>query len=464
MKLASLFAAALAVIAVPAAAQDLAAGARAAAAKALTDPTSWNFVEGITTEVGARPVGQAGMARASDWGVARLKALGFQNVHVESFTTPAWIRGAESAEVVSPFPQKLQILGLGRSSPTPPGGITAPIVLFHSYQAMLDQPAGSLAGKIAVVTQVQRRTEDGSGYGSINAMRTQGPVEAAKRGAVGYLIRSLSTADTRLPHAGSANPGGIPAAALSTPDAELLDHMVERGQAVVIHLAMASTSNPAAQSWNVVGEIPGREKPDEVIVVGGHLDSWDPGQGAIDDGAGMAIATGAAKVTGSMGQPRRTIRVVLWGSEEQGGSGEAYAAAHKGEVGKIILAGESDEGGGQVWQAALPAGSVDAPAMKAFESALPGLKVDLLRTPSRFGGSDIEGLIGLGAPTVDFSPDGTHYFDWHHTADDTLDKINPHDLAQATAVWAAFLYTVANSDIDFRALKPAGPPPPDRGR
>jgi hypothetical protein len=436
--------------AVPAAAQDLTAGAQRVAAQALTDPTAWNVLESLTTEVGPRPVGSPAMTRARDWGVATLKALGFENVHVEPFTTKAWSRGPESAEVVGPWPQMLQILGLGGASPTPPEGLTAQVVVFRAYQDMLDQPPGALAGKIAVVTQVMRRTLDGVGYGAINAQRTQGPAEAAKRGAVGYLVRSLSTDDTRLPHAGAAAYAGIPAAALSTPDAELLERMAARGRPVTVHLTMASSVNPQAPAWNVVGEIRGRERPDEVLLVGGHLDSWDPGTGAIDDGAGVAITTAAAHLAAQGQRPRRTLRVVMWGSEEQSGSGEAYAAAHKDEAPRIVVAGESDVGAGQVWQVRIPKGSAATPAMRAFRSVLPPLKVIASPEPPRSGGSDIEGLMGMGTPFVDFVQDATRYFDLHHSADDTLDKVKPEELSQNVAVWAAFLYTVANSDIDFR--------------
>jgi Zn-dependent M28 family amino/carboxypeptidase len=453
MRILTLLAAtALLLPAFPAAAQPLTADAAALRDKALADPTAWKVVESLTTEVGPRPVGSAAMTRARDWGVATLTALGFENVHVEPFTTPAWARGEESAEVVGPWPQKLHILGLGRSAPTPKGGLTAEIVLFRSYQEMLDQPAGALKGKIAVVTQRMMRAQDGAGYGAINAMRTQGPVEAAKRGAAGYLIRSLSTDDTRLPHAGAAQPGGIPAAALSTVDAELLEHMVARGRPVTVKLQMASTFNPKAEAWNVVGEIRGSERPDEVIVLGGHLDSWDPGTGAIDDGAGVAIATASARLAASLPQrPRRTIRVVMWGSEEQSGSGEAYAAAHKDEIGKMVVVGESDLGAGPIWSLSLPRGSADHPAMRAFRASLAPLKVIVAGAP-RFGGSDVEGLVAAGAPFVDFNQDASRYFDLHHSADDTLDKIKPEELAQNVAVWTSFLYTVANSDIDFRAL------------
>lgn len=438
----------------PVVAQDLAAGAAAVRDKALTDTLAWDITESLTSEVGARMVGSPAMERARDWGVAKLKALGFENIKVEAFTTPAWSRGAESAEVVGPWPHKLALLGLGNSAPTPAGGLTAPIVVFRTYQAMLDQPAGSLTGKIAVVTQAMGRTQDGSSYGAVGVQRRAGAAEAAKRGAVGYLIRSISTDDTRLPHTGGGAAGGIPAAALSPPDAELLENLAARGKPVLVKLEMASSVNPAAPAWNISGEIRGKDKPDEVIVIGGHLDSWDPGTGAIDDAAGIAITTAAAKLATAPGKPRRTIRVVMWGSEEQGGSSAAYAAAHKDEVGKIIVAGESDGGAGRIWSLSTPQAGAGHPAMTAFQSTLPKLKVAVNRTPPRSGGADIAGLIGLGAPFVDFNQDMSRYFDLHHSADDTLDKIDPAELSQNVAVWAAFLYTVANSDIDFRPKTP----------
>ncbi|WP_304177628.1 M20/M25/M40 family metallo-hydrolase [Phenylobacterium aquaticum] len=437
----------------PAAAADLGATAAALRDKALSDPTAWNVLESLTTEVGARPVGSPAMTQAKDWGVAKLKSLGFEKVHVEPFVTGSWLRGAESAELVGAYPRKLAILGLGNSTPTPAGGLEAEIVLYRTYEAFLAAPAAEMKGKIVVVTGRMVRAQDGSGYGAINAQRTRGPAEAAKRGAAAYLLRSLSTDDTRLPHTGTAGPGGIPAAALSTVDAELLEHLADRGQPIRIRLNLQSTYTPKADAWNVVGELKGREKPDEVLVVGGHLDSWDPGTGAIDDGSGVAIATAAAKLAASGAQrPRRTIRVVMWGSEEQGGSGEAYGAAHKAETPAIVVAGESDLGAGHIWSLSVPKNSLSQPAMKAFTAAIAPLKVIVTREAPRFGGSDIEGLIANGAPFVDFNQDASRYFDLHHSADDTLDKVDPAELAQNVAVWTAFLYTVADSDIDFRAL------------
>jgi hypothetical protein len=437
--------------AAPAGAADLVRDAQAVRDKALADPTAWDVIESLTTDVGARPVGSPAMTRAKDWAVETFKRLGFANVKVESFETGAWSRGAESASIVGVYPRPLHILGLGGSSPTPAGGLEAEIVLFPTYADMLAQAPGALAGKIAVVTQKMPRLQDGSGYGALNAQRTSGPVEAAKRGAIAYLVRSLSTDDTQLPHTGAAAPAGIPAAALSTVDAELLDHLAARGKPVKVRLDMASSFNPKATAWNISGEIVGREKPDEVIVIGGHLDSWDPGTGAVDDGTGVAITTGAAKVLAGMPQkPRRTIRVVMFGSEEQGGSGAAYAAAHKDEVPKIVLVGESDEGVGVVWSVDLPKGSANLPEMKTFANAVAPLRVVVTSKSSQFGGSDVAGLVMLGAPVADLHQDASRYFDLHHSADDTLDKVDPKDLAQNVAVWATFLHTVADSDVDFR--------------
>jgi len=453
--LACLLVAAAIAAAAPVQAQDLAPAAAAVRDRALDDATAWKLVESLTTEVGARPVGSPAMMRARDWGLATLTALGFANVHAEAFTTRAWLRGEESAEVVGPWPQKLQILGLGNSAPTPKGGLTAEIIVFRTYQAMLDQPPGALKGKIAVVTQPMPRTQDASSYGPIGVQRRQGPVEAGKRGAVGYLVRSLATDGTRLPHTGTSAAGGIPAAALAPPDAELLERMAARGKPVTVRLVMNSTLVPAAQAWNVVGEIRGAEKPDEVIVVGGHLDSWDPGTGAIDDATGIAITTAAARLAASAGPPKRTLRVVMWGSEEQGGSSEAYLAAHKDEVSRIVVAGESDLGAGRIWRVSVPAGGWAHPEMRAFAATVAPLGVLTPTAPALQGGSDIEGLIEAGAPFVEFSQDADRYFDLHHSADDTLDKVDPRDLAQNVAVWASFLHLVANSDIDFRALKTA---------
>lgn len=454
MRIALLAAAAAAFVAtVPAQAADLAATAAVLRDRALADPTAWNVAESLTTEIGPRPQGSPAMDRARDWGVEKLKSLGFTNVHVETFETSSWLRGAETAEVTAPYPQKLQILGLGRSTPTPPGGLEAEIALFRTFDELLAQPPGALKGKIAVVTQSMRRTQGIEGYIAGVAPRSAGGIEAAKRGAVAFLVRSVSTDDTRLPHTGGAAASGIPMAALSMPDADLLERMAARGKPVRIRLSMDSTFRDKAPAYNVVGEIKGRERPDEVVVIGGHLDAWDVGTGAVDDAAGIAITTAAAKLIGDLPQrPRRTIRVVMWGAEEQGGSGAAYAAAHRDEAGKIVVAGESDLGAGEIFSVKLPKGSLGHPAMKVFASTVAPLKAIVSRAPATGGGADTAALRALGVPEAELNQDASRYFDLHHSADDTLDKIDPKELAQNVAVWAAFVYTVADSDIDFRKI------------
>jgi hypothetical protein len=429
--------------------------------QALAGSPAYAVVESLTTEIGPRPTGSPAQKRAMEWGLAKLKALGFQNVHAEPFTVGAWARGAEAAEVVAPYPQKLAILGLGGSVPTPAGGIEAPIALFHSYADLLDAPAGSLKGMIAVVVQPMVETEGGEGYGAGVPMRALGASEAARRGAVAYLFRSLSTADSRLPHTGylryAPDAPRISAAALSVPDAELLDHMAARGVPVRVRLSLDSRYTPDAPAWNVVGEVTGRERPGQAVVIGGHLDSWDPGTGAIDDGAGLAITVAAAKLINDLPQhPKRTIRVVLFGAEEMGGygagdSGTAYAAAHKDEVGQIVLAGESDEGAGAPWSLSLPAGAAAQPGMRSLAGVLAPIKIFISRDPSTGSGSDVEGLRKLGVPMLAVHTDASRYFDYHHSADDTLDKVDRAGLDRNVAAWAAAVYAAAEGDGDFRA-------------
>lgn len=429
--------------------------------KALLDRTAWDITEDLTTTIGPRVVGSPAMARAKDWAVAKFKALGFTNVKVEEFAKPSWTRGEESAELVAPYPMKLTIVGLGRTVPTPPEGIEAEVALFKTYAEMIAAPEGSLKGKIVVITQPMVRAQDGAGYGVAGISRRTGPVEAAKRGAIGLLIRSISTSDSTVPHTGVTAFGdgvvSIPSAALGVPEAEQLERLAAKGP-LRIKLKLASTVDPADVAWNISGEIKGSEKPDEVLVVGGHLDSWDVGTGALDDATGIAITTAAAKLIGDLPKhPKRTIRVVMWGSEESGGSSEAYLAAHKDELAKIVLAGESDTGADRVYSLQIPAGSADHPAMKTAVRVLAPLKIYLDKAPPAHAGADIEGLEESGVPVVALNQDASRYFDYHHTMDDTLNKVRPDELAQNVAAWTSFLYLVADSDIDFRTLSAAAP-------
>jgi hypothetical protein len=418
--------------------------------KALSDPTAWNILESITTEIGPRPIGTPANARARDWAVNKLKALGFSDVKVEPFAKPSWQRGVESAEVVSPYPQRLMIIGLGNTVPTPPQGIEAPIVVLKSYAELLTAAPGAFTGKIVVVNQPMLRSKDGRGYGTAVVIRN-GDGEAARRGAVAYLIRSVSTGNGRAPHTGAIvgkDTGKIPTAALGVPDADLLANMAARGP-VRVRLTLANWVDAKSQAWNVSGEIRGSEKPGEIVVIGGHYDSWDMGTGAIDDGAGLAIATAAASLINQLPRhPRRTIRVVLWGSEESGGSSEAYLEAHKGELGKIVLAGESDIGAGRALSVRLPKGATKA--LAALPALLKPLKVSVSPQPAQHGGVDISGLEDAGVPVLDVEQDASRYFDYHHSADDTLAIVDRKQLNQNVAVLTGLVYLVADSNIDFR--------------
>ena len=421
--------------------------------KALNDPTAYAVLESLTTEIGGRPAGSPAAARARDWGVAKLKALGFKNVHVEPFAKPSWHRDAESAEVIAPFPQKLAVIGLGNSVSTPLDGIEAEIVVLKNMGEMAAAAPDAFKGKIVVMNQPMTRSESGMGYGVAVKARS-GENEAVKHGAIAYLTRSISTGTDRAPHTGATDymPGGakIPAGALGVPDTDLLAHMATRGP-VRIRLKLLSHVDPNTQGFTVSGDIVGSEKPDEVIVIGGHLDSWDPGTGAIDDGAGVAITTAAAHLIGELPHhPRRTIRVVMWGSEETEGSGAAYLAAHKNELSSIVLAGESDFGSDRAYAISLPAGAFDNPELAALPGLLTPIKVMASPTPATNAGSDVEEIQGAGVPVFSIAQDGTRYFDYHHSADDTLAIVDPVQLDQAVATWATALYMLANSDIDFR--------------
>lgn len=455
MKAGATFLAAMALaFAVQAPAEAQESGAAAARDRALKSDLAWTLVESLTTEIGGRPTGSPAMTRARDWAVAKLTALGFQNVRAEPFEAEAWTRGVEAAELIAPYRQTLHVLGLGRSASTPSGGIEGEVAIFGSLEELVAQPPGTLKGKIAVINQRMARTMDGAGYGAVSRNRTRGAAEASRRGAAAFLVRSLSTSGSRSPHIGAMRQAddapAIPAAALSAADADLLQRMVSRGP-VRVRLRLESRSTSRAPAWNVVGELPGRERPDEVVLVGGHLDSWDPGQGAVDDGAGVAIAVAAARIAAE-NPLDRTIRVVLWGAEEMDDSGEAYAAAHRKDIPRLVVVGESDAGDGPIWQARLPRGGLEHPSIRDFARALAPLQVVFSQEPATRGGADVEPLVEAGAPVVALTPDTSRYFDVHHSADDTLDKVDRSRLAQSVSVWAAFLHAVANSDVDFHAL------------
>src|SRR5438270_6896748 len=297
------------------------------------DGYAWDIVEGLTTEVGQRLAATQAEARARDWAVRRLKAMGFANVHIEPFEMPVWTRGAESAEIVWPFPQRLVVAALGYSASTGPRGVTGQIVYFDSVDALRLAPDSAVTGKIVFIDHHMMPAQDGSGYGQFGAPRRQGPTIASLKGALAIVIRSIGTDHHRNPHTGvqyfTDGAAPIPAGALTVPDAEQLVRILKRGLPVVMRLTLVSQKIGGGHSGNVIAEVPGRDPKAPILLIGGHLDSWDLGTGAIDDGTGIAIMTAAARHIMDAGRPLRTIRIVWFGAEEPGGlGGKAYAAAH----------------------------------------------------------------------------------------------------------------------------------------
>ncbi len=418
------------------------AAARDAALK--NDTVAWEIVEGLTTEVGQRLAGTEAEARARAWAVKKLTALGFANVHVETYRMPVWLRGEETARVLGKSAQSLTLAALGNSGATPARGIEAEVVYFADMAALLAAPDGSLKGKIAFVSHAMQRARDGSSYGPFGQPRRAGPSVAARKGAAAILIRSVGTDYHRNPHTGVTSWADgvkpIPAAALSLPDAEQLERLLKRGP-VRLHLTLTPRFAAQAESGNVIAEIPGSDPSAGVVLIGGHLDSWDLGTGAFDDGAGLGITTAAALNVKALGQPRRTIRVVWFGAEEPGGfGGEAYIKAHATE--RHVLAGESDFGADRVWR--FQTSLAEKPIVDRIGAALLPIGVTYA-TGGGDGGTDVAPTIRTGVPMMSLGQDGTRYFDYHHTPDDTLDKIDPAQLRQNVAAWTAMLAVVANA-------------------
>jgi len=419
------------------------------------DHYAWDIAEGLTTEVGQRLAATDAEARARDWALKRLTAMGFANVHVEPFTMPVWTRGAESAEVVSPFPQRMAITALGYSGSTPPQGVTGEIVYFESLDALRAAPDAAVRGKIVFIDHHMMPAQDGSGYGQFGAPRRQGPTVASLKGALAIVIRSIGTDHHRNPHTGvqyftdGATP--IPAGALSIPDAEQLVRILKRGQPVTMRLTLVSQKIQGGHSGNVIAEVRGRDPKAPILLVGGHLDSWDLGTGAIDDASGVAIVTAAAKHIMDAGRPLRTIRIVWFGAEEPGGfGGAAYAKVHGTE--RYAIAGESDFGADRVWRFSSQLMKSDPAAYARLTAALAPLGITK-NDKGEADGTDVEATIAAGAPWISLNQDGTRYFDWHHTPDDTLDKIDPAQLRQNVAAWTAAL-AVLSGGIEPGAKQP----------
>jgi hypothetical protein len=425
---------------------------------------AWEWVSELTTRFGPRPAGSDNERQAAEWAAARLKELGFANVHVEAFPITAWVRGAESGQIVAPVAQPLVVAALGESPPTPAGGLEGEVVIFPTLADLKAAPPGSLAGKIAFVAARMVRTQDGAGYGAAVEARSGGPAEAAKRGAIAFVLRSVGTDSNRIAHTGTTlyvdGRVPLPAFALAAPDADQIERLAGYGSKVRIRLYSSASYVHDAQSRNVVADVPGRIHPEEFVLLGAHLDSWDQGTGAIDDGTGTAIVTAAAKLILDLPRrvPRRTVRVVLFGSEEVAQpvapfgafGGHSYADGHKAELPRHVLAGESDFGTDRVYSLALPAAVLKSDFATTVLRVLQPIGVLVAREPAGHAGTDVGPTVEAGVPEFALRQDGSRYFDIHHTADDTLDKVDREQLDQNVAAWAALVWLAADSEVDFR--------------
>jgi hypothetical protein len=409
---------------------------------ALADTEGYNRLAYLCYRIGNRLSGSPGLEKAIAWSAEQMKAAGLSNVQVIPVKVPHWVRGAESARMLEPINRPLHMLGLGMSVGTPPGGITAEVVAVSSFDDLVRRGREQIQGKIVVYNEEYR------GYGPTRVYRATGASRAAAYGAVAALVRSATPLAMQIPHTGEMNydesQPKIPTAAISPEDAMMIARLTGEGVPVKVHLEMGAQMLPDADSGDVIGEIPGRTHPEEVVVLGGHIDSWDVGQGAQDDGASIMACLQALVLMKELGlKPARTIRVAFWVNEENGGrGGEAYRAWVGDRIANQVAAIEMDGGA----EAPLGYGAnVDASSMvllRHIGALLEGVGAGGVTGGG--GGSDIGPLMRDGVPGLAERAAGTHYFDWHHTEADTLDKVDPQDFRRNLASLAVMGYVLAD--------------------
>lgn len=415
----------------------------------LASSQAWETVRSLCDEVGPRLAGSAGDKAAVAWGLRTLEARGLTRVHAEKVIVPHWERGAGEAHLVSPYPHALAIAALGGSVGTPPDGLEAEVIGAESIEALQKLGQGRVEGKIAFLFPRTERARDGRGYGRTTGVRWRAASAAAKLGAVGVVIRSIGTDNERFPHTGGMRYAlgvpQIPAAALSIPDAEMLERLIQAGAPVRLSMTLGCRTLPDAESANVIGDVPGSAAPEEIVLLGAHLDAWDLGFGAVDDGAGVGIVVDAARAIAALPRrPRRTVRVALFANEENGLAGaKAYAETHKEELAKHVVALEADAGAGRVYEARFLGGETARPAFLELLAPLEPFGI-AASDKDAHGGADLSPLRPVGVPFIDLFQDMSLYFDVHHTANDTMDKVPKEDLDQAAAAFAAMAFAVAD--------------------
>jgi hypothetical protein len=409
---------------------------------ALTDTDGYTKLSYLCDRIGNRLSGSASLDAAVQWAAAQMKRDGMENVATPAVKVPHWVRGHEEAEITEPVRQSVTLLGLGGSVATPAAGITAEVLPVTTFDALNAVGRAQVAGKIVLFNVPYE------GYGKTVAYRMAGAARAAHLGAVAMLLRSVGSLAMQTPHTGAlqysdADPK-IPAAAITLEDATLIQRLTDSGSPVTIHLLMEARTLPDADSANVMGEIPGREKPEEIVLMGGHIDSWDVGAGAQDDGSGIIAALEAAAIIKKLDlRPRRTLRVVFWTNEENGGAGgRAYRSMLGDTVSRHVAAIEMD--GGAEKPVGFGIGRSGAALARAQEIGrlLAPIGADTVREGG--GGADIGPLMRDGVPGLGLFTTGQHYFDWHHTRTDTVDKVDPQHFRECVAAMAVMSYVLAD--------------------
>ncbi|UQA62839.1 M20/M25/M40 family metallo-hydrolase [Polyangium aurulentum] len=426
-----------------------AAVAQKLADMARAESQAFETVRSLVDEVGPRLSGSPGDKAGVAWAVAAMKAKGLANVRAEKVMVPRWERGQESGRIVSPTPHTLSITALGGTVGTPARGIEGEVVMVDSLEAIDKLEETKLKGKILFVSARTERRQDGRGYGKTAGVRSRSAVAAAKKGAIAVVIRSIGTDHDRMPHTGAMRyekgVKEIPAAAVSIPDADLIERLVSAGKPVRLAMTLGAKTLPDAESANVIGEVVGREKPDEIVLIGAHLDSWDLGFGAVDDGAGCAAVMEAARLISKLPErPRRTVRVVLFANEENGLKGAfGYAKEHAAEIDKHLLAFEADAGAGRVLSIRFLAPAEAMPKLAFIPKLVEPLGVKRADEDAH-GGADLIPLREAGVPLVDLLQDMESYFDVHHTPNDTLAQVKKEEIDHMVASIAIVAHAAAD--------------------
>ena len=421
--------------------------------KARGDSRAYDLLRTLTDQVGPRFSGTPGEAAAVAWALEAMQRAGLSNIHTEPSPTVLWERGVERVELIAPRRERLVATALGGSVSSPGGAVEAQVVEATSLEDLDRLGRAGLEGRIVYLHYVMPRLHDGTGYNTGGWLRTAGPSRAAKHGAVGFLIRSIATHTMRLAHTGALHyqddAPQIPAAALSPPDGDQLHRLLEAGTPVRMAMELGCRPLHAGQSFNVIGEVPGTDLAEQIVLFGAHLDSWDGGRGAVDDGAGCVMALEVGRMLAGLAKrPRRTLRIALFANEELGAAGgKAYAVAHEAQAAKHFVAMEADQGDGAPWALRMPAR--DSAAAKRLAAFLEPLRIKLDPGQAR-GGVDIGPIHGRGVPVVDIRQDATRYFDLQHSSNDVFENVVRDDLDATTGAFAATIALLTHMDESIR--------------